>query len=90
MAKQPKLSINVVREIRVTIEQGKAQHFVHYQRVEVAATTKTPSPVTGKGSMPKVLRDIFVAIRAWFLKLRGLARFKLVFDEEKQGLLEGG
>lgn len=56
----------------------------------MAATTKTPSPVTGKGSMPKVLRDIFVAIRAWFLKLRGLARFKLVFDEEKQGLLEGG
>jgi hypothetical protein len=40
--------------------------------------------------MLKVLRDIFVAIRAWFLKLRGLARFKLVFDEEKQGLLEGG
>jgi hypothetical protein len=40
--------------------------------------------------MSKVLRDIFVTIRAWFLKLRGSVRFKLVLDEEKQGLLEGG
>ncbi|EGU85710.1 hypothetical protein FOPG_17555 [Fusarium oxysporum f. sp. conglutinans race 2 54008] len=90
MAKQLKLSINVAREFRFTTEKGKAQNFGHYWTVEVATPTKTPSSVTGKGSMSKVLRDIFVAIRAWFLKLRGLVGFKLVLDEEKQGLLEGG
>lgn len=90
MAKQPKLSINVVVEFRFTTEKGKAQYFGHYCTVEAVTPTKTPSSGTGKGLMSKVLRDIFVAIRAWFLKLRGSVRFKLVLDEEKQGLLEGG
>ncbi|KNB17859.1 hypothetical protein FOXG_22209 [Fusarium oxysporum f. sp. lycopersici 4287] len=84
MEKPLKLSINIAKEFRFTTEKRQAHDFGYYWAVEVATPTETPSSVT------RVLRDIVVAIRACFLKLRGLVRFKLVLDEEKQGLLEGG
>ncbi|KAK7428988.1 hypothetical protein QQZ08_004500 [Neonectria magnoliae] len=84
MEKPLKLRINIVQEFRFTNEKNQADDFGYYWTVEVATPTKNLSSVT------RALRDIFVAIRACFHKLRGLARFELVLDEEKQGLLEGG
>ncbi|KAH7201162.1 hypothetical protein DER44DRAFT_783430 [Fusarium oxysporum] len=77
MKRPPKLSINIVQEFRFTTEKRQAHKIGYDWTVEVATPTETPS------SVAKVLRDIFVATRAWFLKSRGLFRFKPVLDEPR-------
>ncbi|KPA38622.1 hypothetical protein FLAG1_08535 [Fusarium langsethiae] len=84
MENRPTLRIRIDKEFKLTIEKAhpKSQAFPKRQAIVTS--------VRKKSSTAKVLRHIFVAIRAWFLKLRFSAKSELAFDEEKQGLLSGG
>ncbi|KAF5017415.1 hypothetical protein F66182_10659 [Fusarium sp. NRRL 66182] len=81
MENQPEGGILITREVVVTNEKGPL--------VVRAASIKALSPVPGKSSRRKVLsntlRDVLVAIRAWFLKERGSARSTLVSVEKGTG-----
>ncbi|KPA35307.1 hypothetical protein FLAG1_12007 [Fusarium langsethiae] len=92
MDEQDKLEVWVHREFKLIIEEAspKTQTSENQHEVKAVALARTKIFVPEKNTMSKMLRDILVAIRAWFQKFGGLARSEIVFDEEKQGLLKGG